>query len=80
MKTRAVSLKTCTNGTPVYINRSIERLHPLELMSNEKVTEMDREMVKGLTEESRVDDNSNERPKRKAADNGIFIRRLLGST
>ena len=81
-KTRAVVLKTCKNGRTIYINRPIEKIHPLELRSTEIVTDDDireSEIEKHEPESDNVTINEqNERPRRTAAENGMLIRRLLG--
>ena len=80
-KVRAVSLKTSKNGKPVYLNRPIEKLYPVELRSTETITDEDVVIADQLCDEiGDVDENVNDRPRRNAADNGIVIRRLLGYT
>ena len=80
-KVRAVTLKTSKNGKPIYLNRTIEKLYPLELGSQEIVNEAD-VSYSSETYNLEVDDDDDigtrDRPRREAADNGVLIRRLLG--
>ena len=70
-KVRAVALKTSKNGKPIYLNRPIEKLYPLELRSQEIINEAD---VRYSSEmyNLEVDDDggieTHDRPRREAAD------------
>ena len=80
---RAVTLKTSKNGKVIFLNRPIEKLYPLEIRSQEVVTDSDIERTQGISHNYEFNENEAEvcdRPRREAGENGVIIRRLLGQT
>ena len=83
-KVRTVILKTLrSDGIGTFMKRPIEKLYPLEIRCRENILESDIEnKYIDVGDNQDIDDDkmySIERSRRKAADNGILMRRLLGT-